>query len=70
MSGPTIELPRIPSGQTGAIGLDDGAPQLRLFLRLLIPAVLGFAVVEAFLGLAYRDQAALVAKLRLAAISS
>jgi diguanylate cyclase (GGDEF)-like protein len=60
MSGPTIELPRIPSGQTGAIGLDDGAPQLRLFLRFLIPAVLGFAVVEAFLGLAYRDTAALV----------
>ena len=60
MSEPTIELPRIPTGQTGAIGLDDGAPQLRLFLRLVIPAVLAFAVIEAFLGLAFHDPAALL----------
>ena len=29
MAGPTIELPRVPSAETGAIGLDDGAVQLR-----------------------------------------
>ena len=69
MSGPTIELPRFPTGQTGAIGLDDGAPQLRLFLRLVVPAALAFAVVEAFLGLAYGDRAALVGAVGLTAFA-
>jgi diguanylate cyclase (GGDEF)-like protein len=70
MSEPTIELPRIPSGQSGAIGLDDGAPQLRLFLRLIIPAVLAFAVIEAFLGLVFHDPAALVGAVGLTAFGA
>ena len=60
MAGPAIELPRVPSAPSGAIGLDDGAPQLRLFLRVLIPVALGFAVAEALLGLVYRDPSALI----------
>ncbi|HSS36450.1 MAG TPA: diguanylate cyclase, partial [Patescibacteria group bacterium] len=66
MAGPTIELPRIPSVETGAIGLDDGAVQLRLFLRLTVAATLGFAACEAILALAFRDLAALVGAIGLA----
>jgi hypothetical protein len=66
MAGPTIELPRIPSAETGAIGLDDGAVQLRMFLRLIVAATLGFAACEAILALAFRDLAALVGAIGLA----
>jgi diguanylate cyclase (GGDEF)-like protein len=60
MSLPTIAAPSIPSPQVGAIGIGDGAAQLRLFLRLVVPAALAFGASLAFLGLVYRDVAALV----------
>ncbi len=60
MSAPTTVAPSIPSQQVGAIGLDDGAAQLRTFLRLLVPITLALGVSLAFLGLAFRDVAGLV----------
>jgi diguanylate cyclase (GGDEF)-like protein len=59
MSAPALAAPSSPNPQVGAIGLDDGATQLRLFLRLVIPAALAFGASLAFLGLLYRDLAAL-----------
>jgi diguanylate cyclase (GGDEF)-like protein len=49
---------------------EEGAAQLRLFLRLLIPATLGFAIVVAFLGLVYGDLWAIVAATSLAAFGT
>ena len=59
MPAPTIELPRLPSGRTGSLGLDDGAGQLRLFIRLVVPVGFAFAAGLAFLGLAYGAPSAL-----------
>ena len=69
MSEPTPAVPSIPSPQVGAIGLDDGAAQLRLFLRLVVPAALAFGASLAFLGLLYRDLAALVGAIGLTAFA-
>ncbi len=60
MAGPTIALPRIPSAETSAIGLDDGAVQLRLFLRLVVPAALAFAACEGLIAALYRDLPAFI----------
>jgi diguanylate cyclase (GGDEF)-like protein len=60
MSAPTAVPPHAQTGSPGGLGLDEGAPQLRLFLRLVIPVVACFAVVETVLGLAYGELAAIV----------
>ncbi len=60
MPTPTIELPRLPSGRIGSLGLDDGAEQLRLFIRLLVPTGFAFSAGLAFLGLTYGAPSALL----------
>jgi len=60
MSASSVEPRPAPSTEPVSLGLDDGAAELRLFLRLLIPAALGLAIAEAVVTLAFRDVSALV----------
>ncbi len=69
MSAPTAVPPNARNGSPGALGLDEGAAQLRLFLRLVIPVAAAFAVVETVLGLAYGEVAAIVGAIALVAFA-
>jgi|GEM_PF-1289432 len=65
MSAPSLESSPAPGAEPVTIGPDDGAIQLRLFLRLLIPAAFGFGLADGAVALAFRDLSALVGTLGL-----
>ncbi len=61
MTAPTLEPSQHASDPSTSLSLAEGAAEVRLFVRLAIPAALGFAIVDVLLAFAFGDVSAFVA---------
>jgi diguanylate cyclase (GGDEF)-like protein len=61
MGAPTLDSIQPASDPSTSLGLADGAPEVRLFVRLAIPAALAFAIVDLLLAFAFGDVSAFIA---------
>ena len=58
VTAPTLDPSHAPIDPSTSLGLADGAAEVRLFVRLAIPAALAFAIVEMLLAFVFRDLSA------------
>jgi diguanylate cyclase (GGDEF)-like protein len=61
MTAPTFELSQHASDSSTSLSLTEGAAEVRLFVRLAVPAALAFAIVDVLLAFAFGDVNAFVA---------